>query len=303
MYSNPSSDNVYQDGSIRRTKFKENINIFRCPICEGRMELCDSKDMVCMRGHSFNISRRGYVNLLLKPPKTKYDSDMFHSRSIIRASGFFDPMLEYISNLIVEKCAFDNAKVLDAGCGEGSHLGEITGYVRDMTSNHIQGVGIDISKDGILIASKAYFDIIWCVADLARLPFTDKEFDVIINILSPSNYSEFHRTLKDDGILIKVIPGSTYLKELRRALYDERDKQTYSNDKIIEHYGNNFDIIDVQEILYRKKIDEDQLIHLIRMTPLSWATTERRIKEALDMKIGEITVDYTIITGKKREGL
>lgn len=303
MYSNLRNGNAYEDGSIRRTKFKDNINIFRCPICEERMELCDSKDMVCMRGHSFNISRRGYVNLLLKPPKTKYDSDMFHSRSIICASGFFDPMLEYISNLIVKKRVSDNVKVLDAGCGEGSHVGEVTGYLRDITTSRVQGVGIDISKDGILMASKAYFDIIWCVADLAKLPFIDQKFDVIINILSPSNYSEFHRTLKDNGILIKVIPGSTYLKELRSALYVKGDKQTYSNDKIIEHYGNNFDVLDIKEMLYRKRIDQEELIHLIRMTPLSWATTERRIKEALDMKIDEITVDYTIITGKKRRDL
>nr|WP_261383929.1 hypothetical protein [Bacillus licheniformis] len=37
--------------------------------------------------------------------------------------------------------------------------------------------------------------------------------------MSPSNYAEFERLLSDDGIVLKVIPRSGHLKELRRFLY------------------------------------------------------------------------------------
>ena len=297
-----SKSNINQNGSIRKIKFKENSNIFRCPICEAKMNIYDFKDITCANGHCFNIARKGYINFLLKPGKKEYDIEMFHSRNRICASGFFDPVLEYIRDLIVgeiEKWDLENMKILDAGCGEGSHLGQIINSMRSKKINDLQGIGIDISKEGILIASKGYFDIVWCVADLANLPFMSKQFDVILNILSPANYGEFARTLKDDGILIKVVPGSNYLKELREAFYEGMDKQTYSNDKVIELYSKNFRILDIQEITYSRMIDKENLMHLIKMTPLSWTATDKRIKQAFNMEMKNITVDLTIIVGKK----
>jgi len=293
---------LYQDGSVRKTKFKENIKIFRCPICETKMNIYDFKDLICKEGHCFNIARKGYVNLLLKPAKTDYDNEMFYSRKRICEGGFFDSILEYISNLIADetdKHNIKNIKILDAGCGEGSHLGQIINRLRSKTTGDLQGVGIDISKDGIFIASKSYFDIIWCVADLANLPFMSKQFDIILNILSPANYEEFARTLKDDGILIKVVSGSNYLKELRDVLYDGTSKQSYSNEKVIEHYSKNFTILDMRDIVYNSRIDKEDLMHLIKMTPLSWSAADERIKQAINMGTNNITVDFTIIVGKK----
>jgi 23S rRNA (guanine745-N1)-methyltransferase len=297
-----SKSNINQNGSIRKAKFRDNINIFECPICGAKMNIYDLKDITCENGHCFNIARKGYVNFLLKPAKTEYDKEMFHSRNIICASGFFDPILEGISDLILEKIDksnLKNTKILDAGCGEGSHLGQIINSMRSEDNIDLQGVGIDISKEGILIASKGYFDTVWCVADLANLPFTSKQFDVIINILSPANYGEFARTLKDDGVLIKVVPGSDYLKELRQVLHYGSDKQTYSNDEVLEHYSKNFKILDMQEIVYSRTIDKENLMHLIKMTPLSWTAADDRVKQAFNMKIKNITVDLTIIVGKK----
>src|SRR5690606_17909713 len=171
----------------------------------------------------------------LKSIDTDYDREMFYSRNIVYKNGFFTPMLEDISGLIVEKLGsgLDGANILDAGCGEGSHMGHIIDSLKSSTDSILKGVGVDISKEGIVLASKNYFDIIWCVADLANLPFMDSQFDVILNILSPANYEEFNRTLKDDGILIKVIPGNSYLKELRDIFYDGTEKEVYSNDEVI----------------------------------------------------------------------
>lgn len=298
--------NIYQNGSIRKTKFKENMHIFECPICKTKMSIYDFKDIVCVNGHCFNIARKGYVNLLLKPVKTEYDKEMFYSRNRIWASGFFDPIIEYISELIVgeiDKCNLKDIKILDAGCGEGSHLGQIINSLRRKTNSDLQGIGIDISKEAILVASKGYFDIIWCVADLANLPFVSKQLDVILNIFSPANYREFERTLEDDGILIKIVPGSDYLKELREILYDGMDKQTYSNEEVIEHYSKNFKILDIREKTYSRMLDKENLIHLIKMTPLSWAATDNRIKNVLNMERNNITIDLTIIVGKKQTHL
>ncbi len=56
------------------------------------------------------------------------------------------------------------------------------------------------------------------IGDLANLPLLDNSIDILLNLLSPANYQEFARVLKPGGLLIKVIPGSEYLKEVRQAL-------------------------------------------------------------------------------------
>ena len=287
---------------IRKAKFKENANIFRCPICRTKMDVHNFKNMVCQTNHCFDIARTGYINLLTRPVKTEYDKDLFYSRNVINDSGFFDLMLEAVSNLIlehIEKFKIKDVKILDAGCGEGSHLGHIINSLNSKIDGNIQGIGVDISKEGILMASKAFFDILWCVGDLANLPFVEGQFDVILNILSPSNYREFGRVLKDNGVHIKVVPGSHYLIELRNIFYDKKDKQVYSNEKIIEHYKENFHILDRKDIHYIVKISKDNLRHLMRMTPLSWNVTDEKIEQALNRNIDSITVDYTIVVGNK----
>lgn len=262
--------------------------------------------MICQNNHCFDIARTGYINLLTRPVKTEYDKELFSSRNIINDSGFFGPMLEIVRDLILEHIErFDarEVKILDAGCGEGSHLGRIINGLSDKIAGNIQGVGVDISKEGILMASKIFWDIIWCVGDIANLPFADGQFDVVLNILSPSNYGEFSRVLNDNGVLIKVIPGSNYLKELRNIFYDNKDKRVYSNEKIIEHFKENFRILDRKDIHYTVKISKDNLKHLMRMTPLSWNVTDDRIEQVLNRNINSITVDYTVVVGKRQSYL
>ena len=79
------------------------------------------------------------------------------------------------------------------------------------------------------------------------------------------------------------------------------DKQTYSNDKVIELYRKNFKILDLQEIQYRRMIDKENIMHLIKMTPLSWAATADRMKQVFDMGIDQITVDLSVIVGQKNK--
>lgn len=302
---------MFPDGDEKRNltagkvKIKENIDIFKCPVCGDRMRLDGFKSIICINRHCFDISRRGYVNLLLHPAKFQYDKKMFESRDIICRMGFFDPMIESICSLIDDKIHSFNSdyiRVLDAGCGEGFHVAEIMDNLHKNKGFDFQGVGIDISKEGIKIASKKYRDIIWCVANLSRIPFMNKKFHIILNILSPSNYGEFNRIIDRNGILIKVVPGSDYLKELRNVFYRETDRKTYSNDRVIKHFGENFNILSTQKILYNIAINKEQLKHLIIMTPLSWSASKERVQEAYNMGIDNITVDLTIILGKSKKG-
>ena len=155
---------------------------------------------------------------------TKYSKELFEARrKLITEAEFYKPLSEAIAKIINEHVVKTNEtiSILDTGCGEGSHLSNICDLVRSEFFRNVAGVGIDISKEGIMVAAKNYSNKIWAVADLANTPFKDKQFDVILNILSPSNYAEFNRLLKSDGLVIKIVPQTGYLKELREHLFQK----------------------------------------------------------------------------------
>ncbi|MFC0390062.1 putative RNA methyltransferase [Paenibacillus mendelii] len=287
---------------IRAGLISEFEGIFRCPICFSQMRLVQYKSLRCNQNHCFDLSKQGYVNVLSVASKTKYDKRMFESRRVIYQSGFFEPMYAMICNKIIDERVTkrEPIKILDAGCGEGSHLHNIQQGIEPHTSVPLLAVGMDISKTGIRHAAMEYPNAIWCVADLANSPFDNEQFNTILNILSPANYSEFKRMITDDGMVIKVIPGRGYLKELRSVLYEGTNKQVYVNDSAaLDHFQDHFELRDVQRVQYGFQLDEMQLQSLLHMTPLSWGTTEERLREAQEWKMKEITIDLTVLYGRK----
>jgi len=287
---------------IAKKMISKNSHLFKCPVCGNEMNIADSPSLVCVNRHSFDLSRQGYINLLLKANKTKYDKDMLESRNFISKMGFFDPLLQEISSIILKEItpgSLQRGFILDAGCGEGSHLARILASVEGKSNIDLQGIGIDISKEGIRIAAREYINIIWCVADLANLPINDKQFDIVLNILSPASYAEFHRILKDDGILIKVVPGSDYLIELRDIFYDKTDKKSYSNDNVIKLFNENFLMINNERLSYKVTLDEENMRHLLNMTPLTWNIEKEMMSKVEKNRLREITADFHIIIGEK----
>jgi 23S rRNA (guanine745-N1)-methyltransferase len=213
---------------------------------------------------------------------------MLYSRKTIAQHGFFQPLIEQIGDIMLRKIKNKKEqtkfRILDAGCGEGSNLVCILAYLSSKTPLEFIGIGLDISRDGISIASASYPGNIWIVADLADCPFFDKQFDIIINILSPANYEEFKRILKDSGLLIKVIPGSGYLQEIRKTFYHQKERQEYCNEKIITLLEKNFNIVSRKRLIYKRELSQDELIPLMEMTPLSWSVNKKDMEDIRKMR-------------------
>jgi 23S rRNA (guanine745-N1)-methyltransferase len=282
--------------------FRQHSGMFRCPLCSAGMNMNESNSLICTNRHCFDLSKHGYIHLLSRTARTtKYGKAVFESRQAMCRNGFFDEVIEQIRDIVSRETKDTRTlRILDVGCGEGSHLAGLTTSLGMTAERAIVGVGMDLSKDGIHLAAREYPGLIWCVADLARSPFADKQFDVILNILSPSNYTEFTRMLRDDGLLIKVVPGPDYLQELRALFYEQTDRHAYSNDHVVSHFRSHFPLVQTFHIRCGKRLDQTSLTHLIHMTPLSWGTAEENLEKALHAGISYVTVDIAVLVGKKQ---
>ena len=280
---------------INAQVMEANSQLFRCPICSSGMSMADNARLVCTDSHSFDLSKNGYVNLAPQAHITKYDKSLFEARKTVMSSGFFKPVLDFMITTVITHIEGRNRpNILDAGCGEGTHLSTILSQL----PNHTTGVGIDLAKEGIAAAAKEYPGAVWSVADLANCPFNDERFEVILNILSPANYAEFTRLLTPDGLFIKAVPESGYLQELRSVFYENEERKEETD--AVARFAEHFESVTTERITYLFPLESGLLAPLIRMTPLTWGASDAKVEEALKMDIKSITIDFTVITGVKR---
>ena len=263
---------------------------FACPICQENLTLLESSLKCCNR-HSFDLAKFGYVNLAPQIKQSaNYDKENFQNRQQILEAGFYQAILEAISDLLASS---KNAKtILDIGCGEGF-------YSRKLQKRHPDKTfyAFDISKDSVQIAAKSEpnWAVNWFVGDLARLPIKDASMDILLDIFSPANYGEFRRVLSKDGILIKVIPTKNHLKEIRQKVQDQLTNKDYSNQDIKEHFQERFTILSSQTASLTKTITANQLQALLSMTPLLFHIDQTKIDWS---QLTEITIEAEILVGK-----
>ncbi|VSN30872.1 23S_rRNA m1G745 methyltransferase [Streptococcus pneumoniae] len=263
---------------------------FACPICQENLTLLETNFKCCNR-HSFDLAKFGYVNLAPQIKQSaNYDKENFQNRQQILEAGFYQAILDAVSDLLASSKT--TTTILDIGCGEGF-------YSRKLQESHSEKTfyAFDISKDSVQIAAKSEpnWAVNWFVGDLARLPIKDAIMDILLDIFSPANYGEFRRVLSKDGILIKVIPTENHLKEIRQRVQDQLTNKEYSNQDIKEHFQEHFTILSSQTASLTKTITAEQLQALLSMTPLLFHVDQSKIDWS---QLTEITIEAEILVGK-----
>ncbi|MDG7556323.1 methyltransferase domain-containing protein [Streptococcus pneumoniae] len=263
---------------------------FACPICQENLTLLETNFKCCNR-HSFDLAKFGYVNLAPQIKQSaNYDKENFQNRQQILEAGFYQAILDAVSDLLASSKT--TTTILDIGCGEEF-------YSRKLQESHSEKTfyAFDISKDSVQIAAKSEpnWAVNWFVGDLARLPIKDANMDILLDIFSPANYGEFRRVLSKDGILIKVIPTENHLKEIRQRVQDQLTNKEYSNQDIKEHFQEHFTILSSQTASLTKTITAEQLQALLSMTPLLFHVDQSKIDWS---QLTEITIEAEILVGK-----
>lgn len=160
---------------------------------------------MCERGHSFDVARSGYVNLL--QPQDRRTKSPGDSAEVVAARRRF---LERYAVPLDLSALPTPTSTLDAGCGEGHYLGVVKSQF-DCVAH-----GVDISVPAIDAAARAHRDCTFVVANADRfLPYADASFDLVMSINARLNPPEFRRVLRDGGTLLVSILGADDLRELR----------------------------------------------------------------------------------------
>ena len=259
-------------------KFFEHIRLLRCPVC-GTAFLQYGASLRCENGHTFDPSRKGYVNFTPNAAPSRYDKALFEARRRILEAGFYDFVIEAIRAAMPENASV----VLDAGCGDGTFTKRLMGETT---------VGIDLCRDAIVLAARGGGPVLWAVGDLTRIPVTDASADVILNLFSPAHYAEFSRVLKGDGVLLKLVPQEGYLREIRTLMGDRLRHERYSNDAVVAHLCERFRLNDRIRITRTFALDPEHARDFLAMTPLTFSA----VPDADDAnRLSEITIDVELL--------
>ena len=276
-----------------------------CPVC-GDALTWDARRVYCPLGHTFDLSREGYANLLLANQRGSNRAgdgkEMVAARRAFLEAGFYAPLSRAICRSVADflegEGGGEEIGVLDAGCGEGYYLGELYRHVAERWSRDLCSFyGLDISKEAIRRAARAYPDIRWMVANVARkLPFAAHSFDVCLNIFAPRNTREFHRVIRPGRLLLAVAPGEGHLVELRERTMAYARTFGHKTADAVAAFSPEFRLKAQVWLTYPMMLDREMLGHLIRMTPLYWKASRPAIARVSELDSLEVTASFSVLS-------
>lgn len=251
--------------------------------------------MKCCENHSYDISKFGYVNLLLsqKSSKKRHGDDklMARSRRDFLDKGYYGHLLEKLRELSLKYCT-NGGEFLDLGCGECYYSSNIRHYLAE-NAVEMNFYGIDISKDILAVGSKRG-GISLAVASASDLPFADESLDTVMSVFAPS-FDDTVRVLKKGGTYIKVIPLERHLIQLKEAVYDD----VYLNK------GEN-EVLSGLSLV--EKQDLEQVIHLenngdidalFKMTPYYYKTSQKDQEKLTRLDSLDVLTQFRVLVYKK----
>lgn len=249
-----------------------------CTVRDCRQPLFrEERRLSCSNGHSFDVARSGYINLLQpqdRRSRTPGDTpEAVAARRRFLDRGFADVLVQRIVEALP---LAENDTLLDAGCGEGHHLGAFR------RAYGVDAHGVDISVPAIEAAAKRYRGCTWVVANADRfLPYAGGSFTAVATITARLNPQEFRRVLAPHGKLLVVIPGADDLVELREAILGDRVERDRA-DRTIEMFAPLFTRLQHQRVSHVVRLDREAMLDVMSSSYRGLRVRERERLEQLD---------------------
>jgi 23S rRNA (guanine745-N1)-methyltransferase len=264
-----------------------------CPACQQVLEK-NAQSLVCPSGHSYDLGKEGYVNLLLANQKrSKEPGDnkaMVNARRAFLEQGYYQPLADKLIELAREQLLQQTTELnlFDAGCGEGYYLNQLAKGLTGRTRN-IAAYGSDISKIAVQKAAKKYPFCQFSVASCFNIPLSEESQDGVLQVFAPSSSEEVRRILKSGGFWMQVNPAAGHLRQLKQAIYDKPEEH-----KVHSELPAGFSLQVDQTLSFDMKLtDEASRLNLLMMTPYYWTATQEKII-SLVANMDRLTADFHI---------
>lgn len=279
------------------------VNNLICPI-EGEPLDVDAKRLFCKNGHSFDIARQGYVNLLpVQHKRSKQPGDskeMVVARARFLNSGVYTPLAEELAKiylyLLEDMNKLDDHQLclMDAGCGEGYYFNYVYNYLTSLKDNtNLSFIGMDISKPAIVESAKRNKFISWIVGTNRQPPVQQESVDIIACIFGFQSFEGFNKILKPGGKVILVEAGKDHLKELREIIYPEVKKSDLPDISHAEEMG--FVLSESKIIRFNTaEINNERICDLLLMTPHFYRASKEGRERAIGLQTLVLTVDVVL---------
>lgn len=219
--------------------------------------------LACASGHSFDLARAGYVNLL-QPQDRKSRAagdppEAVEARHALLTSGVGRTLIDGVSREATARLP-PSATVVDLGAGTGALLASIAARVTT------DAVGIDLSVAAMTHAARAHPTLTWVVANAdRRLPLRDGSIDLVVSMHGRRNPAECARVLASSGVLMVIVPAVHDLRELRAAI-GSRAVEEDRAPGVIADYERTFTLAHRSRIEERHRLERTALRHLLRAT-------------------------------------
>ena len=255
------------------------VDLVRCPVCGEELAEADGA-LRCPGGHSFDIARQGYVNLV---PGRADTPEMVEARDAFLRAGHF----RRLSNALADEVQLIDGPgvVVDVGAGTGHHLARVLDALPSA-----RGLAIDASTAALRRAARSHERAAAVGADAWKpLPLRDGIASTVLSVFAPRNASEMDRILARGGVLIAVTPTTRHLHELvgpLGLLSVPDDKE----DRLDAQLTSHFTLTSRRTVEHAMFLTREESAQLVHMGPSAWHVDEREVGEGLAALPDPLTV-------------
>lgn len=280
------------------------MSVLKCPVCNLSL-FKNNSAYKCEKNHSFDISSKGYTNMLLANQRHSINpgdsKEMILSRVRFLDLDYYAFLRKTILETILKySTVTDEFTFCDLACGEGYYTNFIHSNLQKLAN--VSSVGVDISKYAIIEACKKVRankldNIEYFIGNLMNLPFNDESFSFMLNCFALLDEKEFNRVLKTNGYFIRVLPDADHLLGIKEVLY-EKVLLNVMKEKDI----NGFKLID--EIHIKDDItlkNKQEIYDLFTMTPYYYKTSKKSIEKLLQLDSLNTRVSFVLLVYQKVE--
>jgi 23S rRNA (guanine745-N1)-methyltransferase len=274
------------------------IDLLRCPHCGGALELGDGTAR-CAAGHSFDVARQGYLNLLPGDARTGTadTAAMVRARVEFLAAGHYAPIAAAVADAAAAAAPSGDpgAAVLDLGAGTGYYLGAALDRLPDA-----QGLALDVSKHALRVAARAHPRVgaVGCDA-WAGLPVRDGAAALAINVFAPRDPAELARVLAPGAALVVVTPNPGHLGELVSAV-GMLTVQERKRERLAGKLGTLFEPVAETAVERELRLGHADLAALVAMGPSARHQSEQEVARKVAALADPLAVTLSVTVATYR---